>query len=655
VYDAFYQLTSDPFCLSPDHRFCHRHRSFAKARAYLHFALQRGEGFVMITGAPGTGKTTLVNQLMSEAQLAHVTVACLQTTQLGADDLLQMVAYAFQRGTDGRGKACLLHQLETFLRQQRHARRRALLIIDEAQDLSIDALEEVRLLTNFEHEGRPLLQVFLIGQEQLRDKLGAPELLQLQQRMIAHAHLDPMSAEETAAYIAHRLHVAKWSGDPQLDDDAIREIFVFSHGVPRRVNHLCSRLFLFGMVEGRRRLDVNDVHSVLGELREEALLPRGDEALFAARYDPARSAPARPLAREPAHDACEWRDDGPRAAPAVAHRPLFRSGAPSAEPSRPLRDDARGGLANGGAVAALRLDARPIAATSARAALTKPVVHVALANDANARPAPPDEQPGPRRAAQVHELRPARAADPPVQTEPTEPAAADPVTALDDALSRARFKRRMRHQWQLALVLFAFVLGIALYAVNMDVPTPTKPGADPVRTLSPVAATPDFSRATLAAAPPASVTADEATMSGEPRGGMQDVGAELRGQGLAITPTDTGFAIDPGEAATFAFRSASLNDALRDTLDRVVAATSASDDVLLRVIGHADASGGAAANREVSRNRADSVVRYLTRRGIPPLRIRAEARGAEQLRSATAQYLNRRVELLIEPARDAPP
>ncbi len=651
MYDTFYKLGSDPFCLSPDHRFCYRHRSFSKARAYLHFALQRAEGFVMVTGAPGTGKTTLVNQLTSEAQTAHVTVAHLHTTQLGADDLLQMAAYAFRQNFEGRGKAYLLHQLEIFLQQQHRAKHRAVLIIDEAQDLSFGALEEVRLLTNIDLDGRPLLQVFLVGQDQLQTQLNSPELPQLQQRIIAHAHLEPMTDEESATYITHRLRVAGWSGDPQLDDEAILEIVAFSHGVPRRINQLCSRLLLFGMVEEKHRLDGDDVRSVLGELHEERLLPDADEELLATRSDPARGARAASSAREPTHNTFKRRDEDIGTIADSASGSLRHAATPATEPLRPLQDSAGRDLPAGGTATALHMETSPIAPKSVGTVSATPVVHVASAL-AHKVDAVPNVETAPRRVAQVHELRPPRV---PTPLEPTEPlessAAANRTDAIENALSRARFRRRVRHQWAFAVFLVACVLSAALYSVRIDMTEPPPPGI----ALARINAALDTGGAHRVPPQTESASHDDPTAHDASRGDVQVIGARLRRRGLTLTPNDGGFAIDPGVAATFAFRSAAINGALRETLDRIVAETRESNDVFIRVTGHADAIGSMTANRHISQDRADNVVGYLKEHGISPSRLQAQARGSDQLKSATQQSMNRCVEIFVEPARDAAP
>jgi len=273
MYSEAYHLQADPFRLSPDERFCFRHKSFARNKAYLDYALERGEGFVMITGAPGSGKTTLLNDVLANADKSYRSIARIVTSQLDASDLLRMVAYSFGIKTREMDKASLLHQIEKFLINKFSQSQHSLLIIDEAQALNKAALEEIRLLTNLQINSKPLLQVFLVGQNKLLDLIQDPDMEQLHQRVIASSQLEPMKVEETEIYVIHRLRMAGWDHDPLISRGALRRIHLFSQGVPRIVNQLCSRLLLYGSVEDLHRLDSNDVHNVINELHQEHLIP----------------------------------------------------------------------------------------------------------------------------------------------------------------------------------------------------------------------------------------------------------------------------------------------------------------------------------------------------------------------------------------------
>lgn len=274
MYAKFYGLAVEPFSLSPDPRFCYRHPSFARAKAYFEFAIHRGEGFVVVTGRPGTGKTTLIQDLVRDLRQSSLLVARLDRTQVEADDLLRLVAYAF--GIDARGadKASLLHDIAHLLRRRAGARNRAILIVDEAQNLPPAALEELRLITNLHDQMVPLVQIFLVGQEELRTSIRHPSLEQLHQRIVAACHIEPLNPAEMRGYIQHRLLCAGWQGDPAICGPALGLIHVATRGIPRLVNKFCDRLLVHGSIEGRHILTVEDAHLVLAELRQEYLNPQ---------------------------------------------------------------------------------------------------------------------------------------------------------------------------------------------------------------------------------------------------------------------------------------------------------------------------------------------------------------------------------------------
>ncbi|MEE4109746.1 MAG: AAA family ATPase [Halieaceae bacterium] len=275
MYDRFYGLDAEPFRLSPDHSFAYKHKGYKRARAYMAYAYLRAEGFVMVTGRPGTGKTTLVGALIDHLADENVSTANLVCTQLQADDLLKMVAYEFGIETAGIDKGELLQQLTRRLKAWHREQRRALLIVDEAQDLSVSAMEELRLLTNIQVDGKPLLQIFLLGQPELRELILSPKLEQVHQRIVAASHLEPLQREETEAYIIHRLRSVGWRGDPAISRPVYPLIYKFSEGIPRRINLICSRLFLHCAVEQRHEVRVRDVREVVAELQGESLAVGG--------------------------------------------------------------------------------------------------------------------------------------------------------------------------------------------------------------------------------------------------------------------------------------------------------------------------------------------------------------------------------------------
>jgi putative secretion ATPase (PEP-CTERM system associated) len=270
MYAEFYQFTGLPFQLTPDPRFFYNSQNHKKALAYLTYGLSQGEGFIIVTGDIGAGKTTLVDRLLSSLDAERYVAGKVVTTQLDADDMLRAVAGAFKIPGAGGDKATLLRSIEAFLRRVHKEQKRAVLIVDEAQNLPVRSLEELRMLSNFQEGARPLLQSFLLGQPQFRDTLASDELEQLRQRVTANFHLGPMDMAETRAYVEHRLQLVSWRGDPEIADDAFDLIFEYTGGVPRRINNLCTRLLLFGALEERHRLDAGAVEAVVDDLRQEA-------------------------------------------------------------------------------------------------------------------------------------------------------------------------------------------------------------------------------------------------------------------------------------------------------------------------------------------------------------------------------------------------
>ena len=200
--------------------------------------------------------TTLVNDLIRTLKTDRVSVAKIVSTQLTADDLLNLVAYSYKLNPEGGGKAKVLVQVERFLKQQYQQGRRPLLIVDEAQDMGAEALEELRLLTNMLVGSDQLLQIFLVGQDELRPLVLSPGLEQLHQRIVAACHLAPLDLEATEEYIEHRLRRVGWEGDPTLTEAVYPLLHQYSLGIPRVINQICSRLFLHGMVEEKHKLEL---------------------------------------------------------------------------------------------------------------------------------------------------------------------------------------------------------------------------------------------------------------------------------------------------------------------------------------------------------------------------------------------------------------
>lgn len=279
MYEAFYKLTTKPFRLSPDPQFFYPSAGHKRALSYLLYGLNQAEGFVVITGSPGTGKTTLAHKLLSQIDAQSVMVAHLASTQIEAEDLLRLVAASFKLRSEHVSKAALLKDIESFLLARARERKRCLLVVDEAQNLPARSIEELRMLSNFQVGNKALMQVFLLGQEQFRTMLDSSEFEQLRQRVIADYHLHALDAEETRRYIEARLQHAGWQNDPQFDAGAYTQIFQYTGGLPRRINMFCDRLLLFGYLEGLHALTQTTVSAVIAELHNE-ILPRNGNVVF---------------------------------------------------------------------------------------------------------------------------------------------------------------------------------------------------------------------------------------------------------------------------------------------------------------------------------------------------------------------------------------
>jgi putative secretion ATPase (PEP-CTERM system associated) len=272
VYEAFYNLSGLPFQLSPDPRFYFASQSHRKAMAYLVYGLNQGEGFVVVTGDIGTGKTTLLGRLLAGLDTKKYLAGTVVTTQLDPTGMLRMVAAAFGlTATPDEDKASLLKKIEQFLIAAQKAGRQPLLIVDEVQNVPIRSLEELRMLSNFQHQHRSLLQTLLVGQPQFRNIIAGPDLEQLRQRVTASYHLGPLDEADTRGYIEHRLRLVQWKGDPEITDEAYARIYKHSGGLPRRINALCSRLLLYGGLEGLHRIDENVVETVVEEMSREVV------------------------------------------------------------------------------------------------------------------------------------------------------------------------------------------------------------------------------------------------------------------------------------------------------------------------------------------------------------------------------------------------
>ena len=273
MFNDFYGLTGRPFQLTPDPTFYFESLTHRKALSYLSYGLAQGEGFVVITGEVGAGKSTLVAHLMATIDPARLTAAQIVTSKLDGEELVHVVAQAFGLIVEGHDKASALGAIEAFLHDEARAGRRCLLVVDESQNLELEALEELRMLSNFQLGAHPLLQTLLLGQPEFRDTIQEhPQLEQLRQRVIAAHHLEAMELGEVQPYIEHRLKCVGWNANPKFDQRVFTELFEASGGVPRRINQICNRLMMLGAVDQRNRIDGAMLSSVLEELELDGTL-----------------------------------------------------------------------------------------------------------------------------------------------------------------------------------------------------------------------------------------------------------------------------------------------------------------------------------------------------------------------------------------------
>lgn len=274
MFDDFYGLTGRPFQLTPDPNFYFESATHRKALSYLGYGMAQSEGFIVITGEVGSGKSTLVAHLMQKIDREQMTVGQIVTSNLDGEELVHVAAQSFGLEVEGHDKATALGAIENFLHEEARAGRRTLLIVDESQNLSVEALEELRMLSNFQLGSHPLLQLLLLGQPEFKKVLAEHEQLeQLRQRVIAAHHLAAMEPGEIEPYIRHRLECVGWTGNPDFDQRVFKELYEATGGIPRRVNQVVTRLLLLGAVEQRTRIDNAMLSSVLKEMKGDNAFP----------------------------------------------------------------------------------------------------------------------------------------------------------------------------------------------------------------------------------------------------------------------------------------------------------------------------------------------------------------------------------------------
>ncbi len=273
MYTEFFGLKALPFQLAPNARFFFDSQVHAGGLSYLTFGLDKGDGFIVVTGEVGTGKSILIDRLLSTLDLNKYKVSQIVSTQLSPDDLLKLIARGFGIAGEGLSKAALLERLEGALQELRRTGVRALVVVDEVQNLSLPALEELRMLSNLHIDNVPLVQSFLVGQTQFRNMLEQGELEQLRQRMVATYRLRPLAAEEIQSYIEHRLTCAGWRGDTNIEKGTYNLVYHATGGLPRRINLLMDRLLLFAYLENSREVRSEFAEQVIAELQAEGLFP----------------------------------------------------------------------------------------------------------------------------------------------------------------------------------------------------------------------------------------------------------------------------------------------------------------------------------------------------------------------------------------------
>ena len=270
MYETFYNLKASPFRLSPSPEFFFNSKGHKRALSYLRFGVSRGEGFIVITGGIGVGKTTLAGALMAGLNSRGVVAGQLVSTRVGSTAILGMVCNVFGLSyNDKTPKPALLKMIHQFLHTCYENKRRVLLIVDEAQNLPVNTIEELRMLSNYMIDNQPLLQTFLLGQEEFRETITGVGLEQLRQRVIASYHLEPLNEDEVYEYIYHRLKQAGWTGYEIFTREACRVIHQYTDGVPRKINVLCDRAMLYGSIEETVLLDDDAVREAVNELATE--------------------------------------------------------------------------------------------------------------------------------------------------------------------------------------------------------------------------------------------------------------------------------------------------------------------------------------------------------------------------------------------------
>jgi general secretion pathway protein A len=273
MYQRFFGLRESPFNVNPDPRYLFLTRQMQEALAGLTYGIQNRKGFILLTGEVGTGKTTLLNRLLDWLHGQRVSTAFIFNSQLDVNQLFDFIMADFEIPCETREKSQVLLRLNQWLLERYRTGETAVLIVDEAQNLSLEVLEEIRLLTNLETSTEKLLQIVLTGQPELEEKLKLPQLRQLRQRITLRSRTAPLTLEETFGYIAERLRIAGASGEPIFSKEAIQTIHLYSRGIPRVVNLLCEHSLINAYVDHLRPVPAQLVEEVAREFQLDEIEP----------------------------------------------------------------------------------------------------------------------------------------------------------------------------------------------------------------------------------------------------------------------------------------------------------------------------------------------------------------------------------------------
>ncbi len=268
MYLEYYGLTEPPFDITPNPRFLFYSTKHREAFNHLLYGIRERKGFVQLTGEVGAGKTTLCRAMLEQLD-RHFATALILNPVMNPDELMRAVAIEYGLAVNGLDRQETLAVINLFLLQQVEKGQDTVLIIDEAQDLTDELLEQVRLLSNLETDNRKLLQIVLLGQPELRERLNNPKLRQLRQRITVRYHLPPLSRNEVNQYIQHRLEIAGAQGAPYFTQPALWRVYRYSQGIPRLLNAICDKALLAGFVQQRDKIDFGMVGRAVRELEGE--------------------------------------------------------------------------------------------------------------------------------------------------------------------------------------------------------------------------------------------------------------------------------------------------------------------------------------------------------------------------------------------------